>query len=172
MFDGDTSRWMIASDSPLGALAAVVRVGEAGQDLERDVQRRAGRELAAAQLGAADDRAQVGAAHVLHDDEQRLVRLDEVEGVDDVRVIERRGDLRFAEEQIAELRARGVLGQQLLEHDLFLEAAGPELLADVDRAHATFGQVPLDAVPAGRRPAGGRWRSSQVEGRIAKHKFQ
>ena len=172
MFDGETSRWMIASDAPSGT-AAAVRVGEPGQDFERDVQRRRRGELAATELGAADDGAQVDAAHVLHDDEQRFVRLDQVEGVDDVRVIERRGDLGFAEEQIAELRPRGVLRQQLLEDDLFLEAAGAQLLADVDRAHAAFGQVPLDAVAAGRcQLVAWDVAVTLVEGRIAKHKIQ
>jgi hypothetical protein len=155
----------------LGALAHV-RVGEAGQHLQRDVQRGARGQLAAAQLGAAHDRAQVGAAHVLHHDEQRLIRFDQVEGVDDVRVVERRGDLGFPEKQVAELRARGVLGQQLLEHDLLLEPARPELLADVDRPHAAFGQVALDPVAARRGQLVGGGGHQQVEGRIAKHKFQ
>src|SRR4029079_1477393 len=92
---------------------------------------------------------QVGAAHVLHHDEQRFVRLDQVERVNDVCVIQRGGDFRFAEKQIAELRPRRVLGQQLLEDDFLLESARPDLLADVDRAHPTFGQVPLDAIAAG-----------------------
>jgi len=157
--DQDVRRRDVAVDDrqrrTLDALA-VVRVGETGQHLQRDVQGRARRQLAAAQLGAADDRAQVGAAHVLHHDEQRLVRLDEVERVNDVRVIERRGDLRFAEKQIAELRPGRVLGQQLLEDDFLLEAARPELLADVDRPHPALRQVPLDAVvPGGHLGVGG-----------------
>ncbi len=136
-------------------VAPRVRVAQTREHVEHDVDRGGGRELAAAQARAPHDRAQVDAAHVLHDDEQRLVGLDEIEGVHDVGVIERRGDLGLAEEQIAEFGARRVLRQELLEHDLLLEAAGPELLADVDGAHAALGEVPLDAVAArGRLLAG------------------
>jgi hypothetical protein len=59
-------------------------------------------------------------------------------------VIERGGDLGLAEEQIAELGARGE------EHDLLLEAPGAQLLAQVDGAHAAFSKISLDAILPGR----------------------
>jgi predicted glycoside hydrolase/deacetylase ChbG (UPF0249 family) len=48
---------------------------------------------------------------------------------------------------------RRELRQELLQHDLLLEAAGAELLAQVDRAHAALGQelehdVALDRLAA------------------------
>ena len=49
MFDGETSRWMMAIDAPVG-VAPGVRVGEARQHLEHDVHRGGRREVAPAQL--------------------------------------------------------------------------------------------------------------------------
>ena len=72
--------------------------------------------------------------------------------MDDVRVIERGRELGFAQEQIDELFLLGELRQQLLEHDLHLEAAGTELLADIDRPHAALGEMLLNDVAVD-----GRW---------------
>src|SRR6185436_8047930 len=91
-----------------------------------------------------------GAAHVLHHDEERVLRAHQVGGAHDVHVIEGGGDLRFAEEEVAELGAGGELGEELLEHYLLLEAARAQLLAQVDRAHAPFSQISLDAILPGR----------------------
>ena len=71
--------------------------------------------------------------------------------MDDVRVIQRGRQLRLAQEQVDELLLLGELRQQLLEHDLHLEAAGTELLADVDRPHAALGEMLLDDVAVDRR---------------------
>ncbi len=70
--------------------------------------------------------------------------------MDDVRVVERRGQLRFAKEQVDELFLLRELRQQLLEHDLHLEAAGAELLADVDRPHAALGEMLQDDIAIDR----------------------
>jgi hypothetical protein len=123
-----------------------VGVGQRGSDLAADEQHRGWFEQATAPLDAFDDAAQIGAAHVLHDDEVVVVGGHQIDGVDDVLVVERRRQLGLAQEQVDELGLLHELGQELLEHDLLLEAAHPELLAEVDRAHPAFGQVVLDDV--------------------------
>jgi hypothetical protein len=70
--------------------------------------------------------------------------------VDDVRVVEDRREARLAEEELDELRLLGVLGPELLEDDLLLEAAGAALHPEVDRAHAALGQKVEDLVPVDR----------------------
>ena len=55
-------------------------------------------------------------------------------------------NLGLAEKEIAELGPAGEFRQKLLEHDFLLEAAHPDLLADIDGAHASLGQIPLNAV--------------------------
>ena len=97
-----------------------------------------------------EQRAQVAARQVLHHDEVLAARGDEIDRVDDVRVVERRGQLRFAQEQVDELFLLGELREELLQHDLHLEAAGTELLADVDRPHAALGEVLQDDIAVDR----------------------
>ena len=72
-------------------VALRVRVRERREHLARDVDRGAWREPLAAPLRLAEQRAQIAARQILHHDEVLATRRDEVDRVDDVRVIERRG---------------------------------------------------------------------------------
>src|SRR5688572_31384834 len=53
-----------------------------------------------------------------HDDEVLAAGGHQIDRVDDVRVVERRGQLRLAQEQVDELLLLGELGEELLEHHL------------------------------------------------------
>ena len=121
---------------------------------------RGGREPLAAALRLLEQRPQIAARQVLHHDEVLAARGDEIDRVDDVRVIERRRQLRLAQEQVDELFLLRELRQQLLEHDLHLEAAGAELLADVDRAHPALGEVLEHDVAVDRRVPRGDHRAA------------
>ena len=160
MFEGETSRWMMASDAPFG-VAAGVRVGEARPASRA---RCAARPPATARGGAASR----GGMIVRRSTPRTYSMTMNSDSSDSTRS---KVWTMLAWSSVAEIfasrknRSRnsgrgGVLGQQLLEHDLLLEAAGPQLLADVDRAHPAFGQVALDAVAAGGASAR-RWRSSR-----------
>ena len=66
---------------------------------------------------------------------------DEIDGVNDVGVVEGRREPSFAQKEIDELGLPGKLGQQLLENHLFLKPTGTHLLAKIDRTHPALGKV-------------------------------
>ena len=72
------------------------------------------RRLGVAELGAgAHDLDEVVAAQVLHRDEVLVVDVADVVDLDDVRVVERRGDARLVEEHADELRIAGCGGRRI-----------------------------------------------------------
>jgi len=71
-------------------------VGQTGQDLQGDVQNGLGRKRALAPR-APGNRAQIRTPHILHDDEQPVIRGHQVEGAHDVLVVEGGRDLGLAE---------------------------------------------------------------------------
>ena len=89
------------------------------------------------------DLLQVGALDVAHRDEQDAVGLVRVVDRHDVRVVDRSGELRFAEEPVAEPLAVRELGREQLERHL---ASEPDVLGEVDHAHAAPPDHALDPV--------------------------
>src|SRR5262249_529736 len=123
-----------------------VRIGERAQYLASDEQGGLGLPAPAAALGPLEQRAQIAAPHIFHDDEVIGAGRDQIDRVDDVGVIKRGRQPGLAQEQIDELGLLGVLGQKLLEHHLLLEATHPELFAQVNRPHSTLRQILKDYI--------------------------
>ena len=90
-------------------------------------------------------RAQRAALDVLHRDVRRAVVLEVVVHGDDVRVAQRAGHARLAQEALRERRVRGVERAQLLERD---EAVEVGLAREVDDRHAAAADLPQDLVAA------------------------
>ncbi len=84
---------------------------------------------------------EVRAADVAHGDVQQTVGLARVVDRDDVRMVDRRRDVRLAHESLAELLVPRQLGREELQRDL---AAEPYLLGDIDDAHAAPPEDRLD----------------------------
>ena len=120
-----------------GGVGDVERRGDLGDD-----RRRARRGQRAVVL---DERVQVAAGHVAHDDVQRAALL--AGGVDrhDVGVVDRRRHARLAREALAELGVAGAVGGDDLQRDGPLQV---ELDGAVDDAHAAAGDDALDAAAA------------------------
>ena len=78
------------------------------------------------------------AGQVLHADEVVSVDLAQLVGRDDVRVLEPRGDARFVEEHLAQLRAVGEMREDPLERDDLHEALDAAPLGDVEPTHAAL----------------------------------
>ena len=101
------------------------------------------RQLRRVQTPAPEPLLQVAPLDVAHGDEQDVARPAGLVDRDDVRVVDRRGQLRLAQEPVAERFIAGeALGEQL-ESDPPLE---PEVLGQVDDAHAAPAQQRLDPV--------------------------
>jgi len=130
----------VSMDQP----ACVGRV-ERARDL-RDDRRRA---LAAECSVRADDSLQIGALDVPHRDVQGAVDLVGIEDRDDVRVIDRGGELGFTKEPVPEPLAPRELGRQQLERN---PASQTDVLGKVDGAHASPADDALDPVAAELRP--------------------
>ena len=104
-------------------VALVVRVVEAGAHARQDRHHVLERRLRIAELGArADDLDQVVPAQVLHRDEVLVLDGADVVDLDDVRMVERRGDTRLVEKHAHELRIVGPVAQDLLDDEVLLEA--------------------------------------------------
>ena len=118
--------------------AVLLRVGEPGeQALEHAADLRQGH--------LADVRAQRAALDVLHRDVRRAVVLEVVVHGDDVRMAQRAGHARLAQEALGERRVGGVEGAQLLERD---EAVQVGLARQVHERHAAAPQLAQDLVSA------------------------
>ena len=128
--------------------AARVRGVERGGHRGDDRRRALGLEPAL----AAQHRAQVLALDVAHDLEQHAVLLARVVDRDDVRMVERRGDLRLRDEAAAEGRVVRQRGRDQLDGDVPVER---EVGRPVDDAHATLARHLVEAVTREDRPDGG-----------------
>ena len=86
---------------------------------------------------------QVTTLDVAHRDVEEVLRPPSLIDRDDVRVVDRGGQLRFVQEAITERRVPGKAGLQQLQRDLPLE---PQILGQVDDAHASPAQQRLDPI--------------------------
>jgi hypothetical protein len=121
--------------------AEVVRFGERAADLVEQRRRARPRQRAV----AAHDLAEILAAHVLHDQVQRALRLPEVEDLHRVRVVEARHRVRLALEAADHFRIVGEIGVQ----DLHRRDLAHALVLDlVDDAHAAAADQIRDLVAA------------------------
>ena len=92
-----------------------------------------------------DVRAQRAALDVLHRDVRRAVVLEVVVDRDDVRVAQRAGDARLAQEALGERRVGRVERAELLERD---EAVEVGLAGEVHHRHAAAADLAEDLVAA------------------------
>ena len=122
----------------------VERVAQLEQDADGDVDRRRPGDLAR----VAEDPADVAAVDVLHRDEVLGADAAELEDLDDVDVVEQRGELRLADERLDEARVLGEVRQQALERDHALEAFDAALERAMDRRHTADAEALVDEVRA------------------------
>ena len=137
--DEDVRGLDVAVDEAL-LVRGVERLGDLGEELDRAL--RLERTVLRDELG------EVGALDVAHGEEEHAVLLARLVDGDDVRVVERGGDPRLAQEALAEALVLGELGRDHLERDLAPETL---LLGAVDRAHAAAADERLDVVARGAR---------------------
>ncbi len=122
-------------------VALAVRVVERGGDLRGDEQRELRLHRLSALLAAAEDGFQIVAIDVLHGDVVGVLDLAEVVDVDDVVVVELRGQLGLIDEHLDEVLVVRQMGKDLLDGDRLLEsfdAAHPRL---PDLGHAARGDL-------------------------------
>jgi hypothetical protein len=126
---------------------AAVRVLEALERLDRDVQRRVQRQ---ARLGQPlEQTREVHAVDVLHDEHVVLAEHAEVEHLHDARVAQRERRARLLHEQ---RHAPAVAAREdALDGHLLRDAVGADGLGEEHLAHAAGSHVPEDAVSAGVR---------------------
>ena len=96
---------------------------------------------------ALDDVIERAPLQVLHGDEVTPVRLVDVVGLDDIRVVEARGHARLFEEHGEELFVFDEIGTQLLERDQLGEAGRPLGRRDIYDSHSAAGHLANEAVP-------------------------
>jgi hypothetical protein len=125
--DEDVPRLDVAVDEP-GAVRGVECAGDLAD--ESDCTFRVEASLLAERL------AQVGAVHVRHRQVEQAVILARGQHADDARVVEARGDLRLAQEALAEPLVAAELGREQLQRDAL--AAGP--VGEVDGAHRALAE--------------------------------
>ena len=107
-----------------------MRVVERRGDLRSDEEREVDRNRLIAFLRFLQDRLQIRTVDVLHGDVVRVLDLAEVVDMDDVVVIELRGELRFIDEHLDEVLIVGEVRKDLLD--------GHDLLKTFHAAHARF----------------------------------
>ncbi len=141
----------------VGAVGASARVEEhvGGLHVAMHEAARMGGIQGARQLGEDADRVrrvqtaalealiQVTPLDVAHGDEEEVFGRPSLVDRDDVRMVDRRGQLRLAEEAVTERFVLGEAGGQQLERNSPLE---PQILGQVDDAHAAPAQQRLDPV--------------------------
>ena len=151
----DVARADVAMDE-VGALAihhhAGVDVLEGTRHREPDLHRDANAEPLATSRGATHQSIERRAIYVFHRDEVLAVDFAEIEDLHDVRVTERRCDLRFLNEHAPELGRARELGADPLDDARLLETAWTHARSEVDRRHPAFGDTLREAVaPEGYR---------------------
>src|SRR6266542_3734924 len=90
-----------------------------------------------------DEWAQRAALHVLHRDPREPVVLEDIMRGDDVRVAERPGEARLADEALGEGRVGGLQARDLLERDIAVEIT---LASEVDDGDAAASDLSDDLV--------------------------
>ena len=124
--------------APVLRIGHVVRVLEALADLHQDVERVGHAHALALAAQRLDDRLEVRAVDVLHDDEVRGVGHSDVEDADDVRVLQVHRHARLVEEHRHELLVLREVRENALDRDGLLQAAdGAFRHATVDLGHTT-----------------------------------
>ena len=118
---GEMSRWTMPSARPLH-VERVVRVVERVEHVARDQRRELGRQPDLRARALAEQREHVEAVDVLHRDVRRVGIGAELEHLDDVAVIELRGDPRLVDEHLDERLVGREVRQDLLDRDQLLEA--------------------------------------------------
>ena len=86
---------------------------------------------------------QVTPLHVAHGDEEDVLGRPSLIDRDDVRMIDRRGQLRLAQEAVTERLVLGEAGSEQLERNPPLE---PQILGQVDDAHAAQAEQRHDPI--------------------------
>ena len=125
--DEHVGRRDVAVDDPhqpagLGVVH-LVRVGEAFAHLEDDVEAVRDRDAAVDPAAPFEQRLQIDAVDVLHDDEVRVLAVADVEHLHDVRVLEGERQPRLVQEHRDELLVLGEGRQDALDGDVLLEPA-------------------------------------------------
>jgi hypothetical protein len=122
------------------AMHETARVGrvQGARHLREDADR--GRRVQTAVLEAPF---QVTPLDVAHGDEEDVLGRPGLVDRDDVRMVDRRGQLRLAQEAVAERFVLGQAGSQQLQRDSPLE---PQILGQVDDAHAAQAEQGIDPV--------------------------
>ena len=118
-----------------------VRVVERGGEARGDEQRQLDAEGMILFLSALDDRLQIVAIDVLHGDVIRAADLPEVVDVNDVVVVELRGQLRFIDEHLDEFLVVREVRQDLLDRDDLLKSLFSALPRLPHFGHAAGGDL-------------------------------
>ena len=115
-----------------------------------------------------EQRAHVAAGHVPHRDEQHATRLAGLEHRDDVRVIHRRGRLRFPQEPLTELR----IGRQRRRQDLQRhQPAQPLIPGPEHHRHPALADLLLQEIPGQPRARGHPGRqTASIPGHLTVHR--
>ncbi len=99
------------------------------------------------------------AEHELHDEEDLGLVGDDIERRDDVRMFESRREPGLVEEHVDEVRIVRVVGMEALDGDHTLEPDGAMHAAEVDRRHASSGNLVEDVIAAERAREVHQWTS-------------
>ncbi len=131
---------------------------QAGQDAGEDGDGDAGGELLAAVAQGAQELEEGLALHVVHDEEQLAPDGDDIEGGDDVGVVDPGGEAGFVAEHRDELGVASEVGVQALDGDGAGEADGAEGATDEHGGHASGGDLTVQRIATdgarGRRDRG------------------
>ena len=126
----------------------LVGIGQALANFVDDVQGgRDGQALADASTPF-EQALQIDAVHVLHDDEERVIRVADVEDLNDVSVLQRQGEPRLVEKHGHELLVLGQRRQDALDGDVLLEPLQRLRDPPKDLGHAARGYPLGDAISA------------------------
>ncbi len=122
------------------AMHEAARVGriEGARHLREDADR-----VRRVQTAALEALLQVTPLDVAHGDEEDVLGRPGLVDRDDVRMVDRRGQLRLAQEAVTERLVLGEAGSQQLERNPPLE---PQILGQVDDAHAAQAEQRLDPI--------------------------
>ena len=142
-------------------IGELVRVGDPLANLHDDVERVRDRDPLADPAPPVEERLEVDAVDVLHDDEVRVLGVPDVEHLHDVRVLERERQPRLVQEHGHELLVLGQRRQDALDGDVLLEPAHRLGDATEHLRHATGGHPLGDAISVirHRRPKSRRART-------------
>jgi len=99
--------------------------------------------IASVEAAASEALFQVKPLDVAHGDEEDVLGHPGLVDRDDVRMVDRRGQLRLTQEAVAERFVLGEAGSEELQRDLPLQ---PQIFGQVDHAHAAPAEQRLDPV--------------------------